>query len=152
MLITDLLDKSYIELNLKGTGKREVIAELSGLLLSGGALADREKYEAAVLAREEEASTGIGFGIAIPHGKSEGVARPAIALGLKRQGLDWDSIDGEDATIVFMLAVPQNQPGNEHLKVLQQLSRKLVDDEFRAALSAAGSKEEIYSFLSQISV
>lgn len=152
MLITDLLDKSYIELNLKGTNKQEVIAELSGLLLSGGVLADQSKYEDAVLAREEEASTGIGFGIAIPHGKSEGVAKPAIALGIKREGLDWESIDDEEVTIIFMLAVPQHQPGNEHLKVLQQLSRKLVDDDFRAALSAARDKDEIYALVSQVTV
>lgn len=152
MQITDLLDKSYIELNLNGTSKQEVITELGNLLQSGGALSDQTAYEEAVLAREKEASTGIGFGIAIPHGKSEGVAKPAIALGIKRQGLDWDSIDGEDATIIFMLAVPHNQPGNEHLKVLQQLSRKLVDDDFRAALAAAGNKDEIYSLIAQITV
>ncbi|KGE20332.1 PTS fructose transporter subunit IIA [Paenibacillus wynnii] len=152
MLITELLDKNYIELNLKGSTKQAVISELGDLLMNGGALTDQAKYENAVLAREEEASTGIGFGIAIPHGKSEGVAKPAIALGIKREGLDWESIDDEDATIIFMLAIPQHQAGNEHLKVLQQLSRKLVDDDFRAALAAAADKDEIYSLLSQIAV
>ncbi|MRN52622.1 fructose PTS transporter subunit IIA [Paenibacillus monticola] len=152
MLITDLLKPESIQLTLESTGKREIVSELAGLLQQTGALSDQAVFEASVLSREKESSTGIGFGIAIPHGKSEGVARPAIALGISRTGVDWDSIDDEDVTIVFMLAIPQHQPGNEHLKILQQLSRKLVDDDFRAALAEAASKEEIYALMAQIAI
>ncbi|MDP4096126.1 fructose PTS transporter subunit IIA [Paenibacillus sp. P96] len=149
MNITELLSENRMRLELEGTTKEEIIDELIALLERSGALKDAASYREAVMAREQESSTGIGFGIAIPHGKTHSVASPAVAFGRKLPGIDWDSIDTEDATLFFMLAVPEDG-GSEHLKILQNLSRKLVDDEFRLALEQAPDKAAIAALVAQI--
>ncbi|MBA4494654.1 PTS sugar transporter subunit IIA [Paenactinomyces guangxiensis] len=89
----------------------------------------------------------MGFGIAIPHGKSAGVSYPRVAFGRKLEGIDWNSMDDEKAKLIFMIAVPEEQAGNEHLKILQALSRKLIDDSFRAQLLDAKTKDEVISLM-----
>lgn len=90
------------------------------------------------------------MGIAIPHGKSETVVKPSLAFAKVTSGVDWDSLDGESAKLVFMIAVPQDSYGDIHLKILQRLSRKLMNDGFRQQLLAAVTKAEIKNLLEQI--
>lgn len=148
--LTDLVTPDRVSLHLKGESKAEILREMINLLDQQGVLKDRQQYEKAVFAREEEGTTGIGFGIAIPHGKSEGVKTSAVAFGKKAAGVDWDSLDGEPAKLVFLIAVPAEHAGDEHLKILQMLSRKLIDDQFRAALEAASTVEEVMQLLDQV--
>ncbi|MDR6225162.1 PTS sugar transporter subunit IIA [Desmospora profundinema] len=137
MNLSDLLTEDLMVLELEGTTRDEVMNELLDKLDESGALADREVFRRDLYAREEHSSTGIGFGIAIPHGKSSGVHEARVAFGRKKAGVDWDSIDGEPAHLVFMIAVPKEQAGDEHLKILQALSRKLMDENFRRSLREA---------------
>jgi fructose-specific phosphotransferase system IIA component len=150
MKLTDLLTEDLVRLELKGSTKTEIMDEMAAMLNEAGALNDSEAFKAALADREQQGSTGIGFGIAIPHGKSDAVKTPRVAFGIKKAGVDWDSLDGEDAKLVFMIAVPLESAGNEHLKILQMLSRKLIDDEFRAALLGAASVEEVMKLAAAI--
>ena len=88
--------------------------------------------------------------IAIPHGKSDAVLKPSVVFGIQQDGVDWKSLDGSEAKLIFMIAVPRNSKQNAHLKVLQMLSRKLMDDDFREALLAVTTKEEAYQLLDQV--
>ncbi|SFS97896.1 PTS system, fructose-specific IIC component/PTS system, nitrogen regulatory IIA component [Marininema halotolerans] len=143
MKLSDLLTEDLMILELDGSNREEVMEELLNRLDDAQVLSDRETFKKDLYEREEHGSTGIGFGIAIPHGKSDGVKEPRVAFGRKRTGIDWNSIDGDPATLVFMIAVPKEQAGDDHLRILQALSRKLIDDEFREELLAADSKDKV---------
>lgn len=149
MKLTELMTKELINLQLKGTTKDEIMAEMVEMIAFAGALVNKETYREALYKREKEGSTGIGFGIAIPHGKSDAVKHPCVAFGVKRDGVDWDSLDGEKAMLIFMIAVPETHAGNEHLKILQLLSRKLMDDTFREQLLATTDTEDVVQLLEQ---
>ncbi|HBS44020.1 MAG TPA: PTS mannose transporter subunit IIABC, partial [Paenibacillus sp.] len=99
-----------------------IINEMIGALDRAGAVSSAGDFKEAILAREEESSTGIGLNIAIPHGKSDAVLKPSIVFGIKQNGVDWKSLDGSEAKLIFMIAVPRSSKGNAHLKVLQMLS------------------------------
>lgn len=88
--------------------------------------------------------------IAIPHGKSEAVREPSVAFGIKRSGVDWNSLDESEAKLIFMIAVPKESGGNQHLKILQMLSRKLMDDNYRKRLLSVQTTEEAYKLLEEI--
>jgi fructose PTS system EIIBC or EIIC component len=148
--ITDITTKNLVNTNLKGETKEQVIDELIDTLYAEGVLSSKEEFKKAILAREAQGSTGLGMNIAIPHGKSNAVKRPAVTFGIKREGVDWNSIDGTDAKLVFMIAVPQESAGDAHLKILQLLSRRLMDDQFREDLLKAATKEEVYPLLETI--
>lgn len=150
MKLTDLITPELIQLDLKGTTKDEIMTEMVAMLDGVGALHDPQAFKSALYDREDQGSTGIGFGIAIPHGKSQAVKMPQVAFGVKKSGVDWDSLDGEDANLVFMIAVPESYAGNEHLKILQMLSRKLIHDEFRESLLQASTKQDILTLLDSI--
>ncbi|MNL51807.1 PTS system mannose-specific EIIBCA component [compost metagenome] len=141
---------SLIHLDLKGNSRDEIIDEMIGTLEKNGAVTSGGDFKQAILAREEESSTGIGMNIAIPHGKSDAVRKPSVVFGIKRDGVDWQSQDGSEARLIFMIAVPRSSKENAHLKVLQMLSRKLMDDSFREALLAVGTKEEAYRLLNEV--
>lgn len=150
MKLTQLITRELINLNLEGSTKDEIMEEMVNMIDRAGALNDKEKYKESLYKREMEGSTGIGFGIAIPHGKSESVKKTSVAFGLKRSGVDWDSLDGEKAKLIFMIAVPTEHAGDEHLKILQILSRKLMDDEFREKLLAATNVEDVVQLFEQM--
>ena len=143
MQINDMFDKNYIIEELKATSKRAVLAELSEIFsrdqkgLAPGAMVD------VLLEREKLGSTGIGDGIAIPHGKLKGLDRLVISFGRSRQGIDFDAIDGKPVHIFFLLMAPESSTG-QHLKALAKISRMLKDPEFRNGLLEAKSAEEIY--------
>ncbi|WP_433938622.1 fructose-specific PTS transporter subunit EIIC [Paenibacillus lautus] len=148
--LTDIVTPDLINLNLVGTTQDAVIDEMIGVLERNGAIRADGDFKQAILAREQESSTGIGMNIAIPHGKSDAVLKPSVVFGIQQDGVDWKSLDGSEAKLIFMIAVPRNSKQNAHLKVLQMLSRKLMDDDFREALLAVTTKEEAYQLLDQV--
>lgn len=148
--LTDIVTPDLINLNLVGATQDAVIDEMIGVLERNGAIRADGDFKQAILAREQESSTGIGMNIAIPHGKSDAVLKPSVVFGIQQDGVDWKSLDGSEAKLIFMIAVPRNSKQNAHLKVLQMLSRKLMDDDFREALLAVTTKEEAYRLLDQV--
>ena len=141
MKITDLLVKEGIELNGQAASKREAIDKMVDLMAATGKIADKEAYKAQVLRREEEGSTGIGEGIAIPHGKCDAVKAPGLAAMVLKDGVDYDSLDGAPADLIFLIAAP-NTKDNVHLDVLSRLSVLLMDEEFTGKLRNAKTTEE----------
>lgn len=141
MRITDLLKKESIELNGVVANKQEAIEKMVELMAKGGNITDLEKYKAAVFQREEEGTTGIGEGIAIPHAKTDAVKEPGLASMIVRDGVDYDALDDEPVHMIFLIAAP-NTKDNIHLDVLGRLSMLLMDEKFREDLMQASSVEE----------
>lgn len=150
MKLTDLISMELIETNILGNTKESVIDEMIEKLDQVGAINSKRKFKKAILNREKESTTGIGMSIAIPHGKSKAVTKPTVVFGLKKDGIDWKSFDGTLAQLIFMIAVPEEAAGNEHLKILQMLSRKLMNEEYREQLLSIETKEQAFELLSQI--
>ncbi|WP_203288614.1 PTS fructose transporter subunit IIABC [Metabacillus sp. cB07] len=148
MKITDLLTRDTIILDLRAGTKSAVIDELIEILHNSGKLKDKEGYKKAILAREEQSTTGIGEGIAIPHAKTNAVAEPAIAFGRSRQGADYESLDGQPAHLFFMIAASEGA-NNEHLQTLSRLSGFLMDPAFKKKLEDAGTEDEILSAINE---
>lgn len=141
MKITDLLSKDAIKLNGVMSSKEEAINQLIELMTTNGNILDKEKYKQVVLKREEEGSTGIGEGIAIPHGKTDAVTKPGLSAMVVPDGVEFNSLDGQPAKLLFLIAAP-NTKDNVHLEVLSRLSTLLMDTEFRKALLNAKTPEE----------
>ena len=141
MKITDLLSKDAIKLNGIANSKQDAINKLVDLMAKNGNLTDKEKYKQVVLKREEEGSTGIGEGIAIPHGKTDAVSKPGLSAMVINDGVEFDSLDGQPAKLLFLIAAP-NTKDNVHLDVLSRLSTLLMDTEFRKSLMEAKTPEE----------
>ena len=141
MKITDLLSKNAIKLNGTANSKQDAINKLVDLMAKNGNLTDKEKYTQVVLKREEEGSTGIGEGIAIPHGKTDAVSKPGLSAMVINNGVEFDSLDGQPAKLLFLIAAP-NTKDNVHLDVLSRLSTLLMDTEFRKSLMEAKTPEE----------
>ena len=118
------------------------------LMVASGNIVDTAKYKAGVYAREKESTTGIGEGIAIPHAKSEGVKAPGIAAMIVRNGVDFDSLDGEPVHVIFLIAAPDTKD-NVHLEVLSKLSVLLMDDQFIDSLKKAQNKEEFLRIIDE---
>lgn len=131
---TSIIEEHLIELQLASRNKRAAIAELAQRLYAKNRLTDLPAFLQAVQEREASGSTGIGFGLAIPHGKSDAVRTASVAFGRCPAGLDWQAYDGEPVHLVFLIAVPQAAADNQHLKILAVLSRKLMHAEFRQQL------------------
>jgi len=146
MKISDILSKDTINLNLKSSDKESVIKELISLLAKTGSIVDKEEFFNAVWGREKTYSTGIGMGIAIPHGKSKAVKDAAIAFGKSERGIDFDSLDGKPAHLFFLIAVPE-ESHDLHLKLISTLSRKLMHEEVRRALYEADTEEKVLEAL-----
>lgn len=148
--LTDIMNESLIEIDLDGTTRDDVLDELITKLDMANALSSKETYKEAILAREAEGTTGLGMEIAIPHGKSAAVNQPTLAFGISRQGVDWSSLDGTLAKLIFIIAVPEESAGDDHLKILQMLSRRLMDESFREELLQVETTEEAYRLLNTI--
>ena len=146
MKITDLLSKETIKLNLKSETKSDVLVELAKILENADKLNDFDRFLEAVKARENEFSTGIGKGIAIPHAKTDAVEKPSLVFGKSDNGIDFDSADEKVSHLFFLIAVPEKST-NEHLKILSKLSRSLMHDDLRESLMNASSDEEILQLL-----
>lgn len=150
MKIIELMHEEAILMPLNAANKEDCIHAMIDALVKSGAVTDKSAYLEAVVNREQMSSTGIGFHVAIPHGKSAGVSEPALAFAQLAKPLDWDSIDGQPVSIVFMIAVPEQSQGNEHLQILVALSRKLMDDDFRNQLLAVRERGELIELLGTI--
>lgn len=146
MRITDLLTESTIALDLNASSKNAVIDELVDTLWSAGKLYDKVKYHDAIHARESQSTTGIGEGIAIPHAKTDAVKTPAIAFGKSKSGVDYQSLDGTPAHLFFMIAAPAGG-AQTHLDALAKLSGILMNEDVRAQLLNAETKEEVLAII-----
>lgn len=146
MRITDLLDKRSISLDAAPADKKATLDMAVELMAKSGKLMDMEQYRAQVYAREEESTTGIGEGIAIPHGKCDAVKTPGLAAMVIKNGVDYDSLDGEPVTLLFLIAAP-NTKDNVHLDVLSKLSVMLMDENFTTSLRNAKSVEEFLQII-----
>lgn len=148
--LTDIISLDLIDTALTANSRDGVIDEMIEKLRADGALSSSSEFKQAILNREQESSTGIGMNIAVPHGKSNAVLKPRVVFGIKQEGIHWNSVDGTPAKLIFMIAIPAENKGNEHLKILQMLSRKLMDDEFRDRLLQVQTKQEAYELLDEI--
>lgn len=146
MKIRDLLAVESIDLNGKVTGKNEALDAMVALMAKSGKINDVEKYRKGVYAREEEGTTGIGEGIAIPHCKSDAVSRPGLAAMVIKDGVDFDALDGGKVDLIFLIAAP-NTEDNVHLDVLSKLSVLLMDENFTSGLRNAKTVEEFLSVI-----
>ena len=146
MRITDLLKPEGIKLGGAATSKLDAINQMVDLMAKEGNVVDKEKYRKAVLAREEESTTGVGDGIAIPHAKTDAISAPGLAAMTVPAGVDYDEPDGEPANLIFLIAAP-NTKENVHLEVLSRLSTLLMDDDFTDALRNAKTVEEFRSIV-----
>lgn len=148
--MNSIINNKLINLELKGQSKEEIIVELSQLLNIEGKLKDIDLYIEEVLKRESLSTTGVGFGVAIPHGKSNSVEVPAVAFGRINNGVEWQSLDGEPVHSIFLIAVPEDSACNTHLKILAALSRKLMCEEFREEISKENNPDTILDILEKV--
>ena len=150
MKINEILSPKAVSADLKSTTKEDVIAELVGLLVQAGGIEKKHKNKIIeiLMAREALGSTAIGQGIAIPHGKSETVKKLIGCLGISKQGINFDSLDGEPAYIFFLLVAPVDSAG-PHLKALARISRLLKDKYIRECLKTSQDEKNIFKLIYQ---
>lgn len=148
MLLTQILKPACVKVPVKGRDKEEAIEELVDLLDQTGQIQDKEEVLDAVIAREMTRSTGIGSGIAIPHGKCKAVNELVMAIGIAPKEIDFDSIDGKGVTIIVLLVSPANRTG-PHIQALARISRIMLDEELRNQLSNSKSAEDVYSLIKE---
>jgi len=142
-----LFSEDMVSLDLRSTTAEGAIRELAALIEAQGRLNDADTYVAAVLAREAVGPTGMEMGIAIPHGKSPAVAEAAVAVG-RSPGIDFGASDGTEARMIFLIAAPDNEE-NVHLKILAQLARRLIHEEFRTRLEEAATPDAVIGVIDQ---
>ncbi|ODJ52361.1 PTS mannose transporter subunit IIAB [Brochothrix thermosphacta] len=145
--VTKVLDKKLINVDLKSNTKEGVIAELSQMLAKESYLIDEKQFIADVMQREEEGLTGLGEGIAIPHGKSEGVQTTTIAIGKLSNGLEWGSLDDQPVHVIILFAVKNTDATTMHIKLLQKVAIMLADNNFLTSLREANTADEIYELI-----
>jgi fructose-specific phosphotransferase system IIA component len=148
MRMTDILKPQNIKVPLESTGKTEVIKELIDLLERNGELADAKKVLDAVLEREATRTTGIGNGLAIPHGKCPGTDHLVMAIGRAPTPIDFQSIDGKPVTLIWLLTSPPDKTG-PHIHALARISRLMTIDRFRAALHTAQTPQQIFDIIKE---
>ena len=146
MILTQILQPTCVKAPLEGKDKQSVITELVDLLDDNGLLLDKKVVLDAVLAREQTRSTGIGSGIAIPHGKCKAVHELVMAIGIAGEPIDFESVDGKPVTIVILLVSPADQTG-PHIQALARISRLMLDEQFKQGLERATSSDEVYELL-----
>lgn len=148
MRITDLLDRRSVMLGAAPSDKKETLEQAVALMVQSGKIADEEGYKKQVFAREEESTTGIGEGIAIPHGKCDAVKSPGLAAMVIPKGVEFDALDGEPVTLLFLIAAP-NAKDNVHLDVLSKLSVMLMDETFAENLRKAANVDEFLKIIDE---
>jgi len=146
MKITDIFRKEHIAERLQSKTKGDVLAELSGIILHGDIHLRHEAVVNTLLEREKLGSTGIGDGIAIPHGKIANLDKLIVAFGRSIEGVEFDAMDGKPAHLFFLLLAPENTTG-QHLKALAKISKMLKDNAFRKMLMEAKSKNELFTII-----
>jgi PTS system nitrogen regulatory IIA component len=148
MKITDILDEASIIQDLRSTSKKGVLQELSTVLVEGGKLPDRDKVVQVLLEREKLGSTGIGDGIAIPHGKMKEIKELVTSFGRSIEGINFESIDNKPTYLFFLLVAPENSAGI-HLKALARISRLLKDPSFRNRLMEARDRGALFRIIAE---
>lgn len=148
MKLTKILQPNYIKVPLESKDKKSAIIELVDLLDSKHLLSDRDTVLESVLMREQTRSTGIGSGIAIPHGKCNAVKELIMAVGIVDEPIDFESVDAKPVKIILLLVSPANQTG-PHIQALAQISRLMLDDKFKEKLEKSSSADEAYELLSK---
>jgi len=146
MMLTEILQPACVKVPVDSTEKEAAITELVGLLDANGLLSDRDVALDAVLTRERTQSTGTGAGIAIPHGKCNGVKELVMALGIAHEPIEFGSIDGKPVTILILLVSPADQTGR-HIQALARISRLMLNEQFKQRIEKAASAEEVYELL-----
>lgn len=149
-VLSGYLTEQTVKVALDARDKEAAIREMAALLARTGKVADLDELVATALRREEQGTTGLGEEIAIPHAKTDAVTAPVVGFARSAEGVEWGSLDGTKAGLVFMIAVPEAAAGDEHLRILALLSRKLMDPEFRARLVAAPDERAVLEVLSEI--
>lgn len=148
MRLTEILKPQNIKIPVVATNKNEAIKELVDLLAANGSITDGKKVLDAVLDRETTRTTGIGNGLAIPHGKTNGTPDLVMAIGKPEKPIDFHSIDGRPVTIIWMLSSPPDKTG-PHIHALARISRLMTIDKFRQSLNAAKTAEEMFQIITQ---
>jgi len=146
MILTQILQPACVKVPLEGKDKKSIITELVDLLDANGLLLDKDVVLKAVLMREQTRSTGIGSGLAIPHGKCKGVKELVIAIGIAHEAIDFASVDDKPVTIIILLVSPADQTG-PHIQALAKISRLMLDEQFKQELEEASSAEKVYELL-----
>lgn len=147
MILTQILQPTCVKVPLESKDKESVISELVDLLDAEGLLLDKSEALEAVMTREKTRSTGIGSGIAIPHGKCKAVKELVMAIGIAHEKIDFASIDGKPVGIIILLVSPLDQTG-PHIQALARISRLMINEEFKQSLENATSAEQVYELLS----
>lgn len=150
-VLSGYLTEETVSVGLGARDKEAAIREMAGLLARSGKVADVDELVATALRREEQGTTGLGEEIAIPHAKTDAVTAPVVGFARSAEGIEWGSLDGTRAKLVFMIAVPEAAAGDEHLRILALLSRKLMDPGFRERLSAAVDESAVLEVLREVS-
>jgi len=145
-MLTEILQPACVKVPVESTEKEAAITELVDLLDANGLLSDRDVVLDAVLTRERAQSTGTGAGIAIPHGKCNGVRELVMALGIAHEPIEFGSIDGKPVTILILLVSPADQTGR-HIQALARISRLMLNEQFKQKIEKAGSAREVYELL-----
>lgn len=143
-----IIEKDLVKLNLNASSKEDAIRQLANIAKRLGKINNEDKYVEAVLKREDEYSTAVGFSVAIPHGKSDAVNEPFFMYATV-DNIDWKAMDGEPVNKIFLIGVPSADAGSTHLKILASLSRKLMKSDFRTKLNAQSSPENIITLLKE---
>lgn len=149
-VLSGYLTQRTVQVELRADGKESAIREMGELLARTGKVADVDELVATALRREAQGTTGLGEEIAIPHAKTDAVTAPVVGFARSSEGVEWGSLDGTKARLVFMIAVPEAAAGDEHLRILALLSRKLMDAGFRERLLTAGDEQAVLGVLSEI--
>jgi len=147
-----LINENLVALNLYAKNKEEAILKLAELAQKEGKITSIDDYTKSVLDREKTYTTGVGKGIAIPHGKSKAVKEAMIVFGKSNDGIEWNSLDSKPVNLIFLLGIPDENIDNIHLKILSQLSRKLMNDDFVEMLKYANTVKEVLEALNDVKV
>lgn len=148
--LTELINENLINRKFHGTTKQEVLQEIVRIVNLDNRLDSKDLYYEKILEREEEFTTGVGYGIAIPHAKTKAVIKSTIVILKLSKPIDWESLDGKPVDLVIGLAVPEKEGNNTHLKIISKLSMKLMEEDFRQDLKNAQSDEEVLKLMENI--
>lgn len=149
-VLSGYLTAQTVTVSLDADGKDAAIREMAAMLASTGKVTDPQELVRAAFAREEQGTTGLGEEIAIPHAKTDAVTAPVVGFARSAEGVEWGSLDGTKARLIFMITVPEAAAGDEHLRILALLSRKLMDPAFRERLMAAPDEPSVLTVLAEI--
>ncbi len=148
MKLSQIMEEDDIILELKASNKKEVLEELSEVICRHEPSLDKEKLVQVLMEREKLGTTGIGDGIAIPHGKVEGLKNPLLSFGRSKKGIDYESIDNKPVHLFFLLVAPENSSGL-HLQILARIAKLLKNSKFRKRLIEAKTKKEVYQIITE---